>query len=279
MFPSPGSAARPPLEPLQPPLEARPKLPRLLPGAASRRGPHMQGAARGARWSAATALGSARVRLQRAARRGAGRGGARRPGGGRRSGGKRGVQVRMATGGGGGRRARASPSVRASPRPAALDSPPRARSQDPSHLSSWPSAPERAKQHLWNEGRAGEKGEGEEGGQRRRGGGRGGGSELERGGGAGEVTRAGRRQLGGVLSLPGWRAERSELRQPQRLKHSSDFPAGGNGCGTSRALSGGEPRLRPVPGAEAAPPGAFSWERAQQLRLESAHQGRGDSKG
>lgn len=77
MSPSPGSAARPPLEPLQPPLEARPKLPRLLPGAASRRGPHMQGAARGARWSAATALGSARVRLQRAARRGAGRGGAR----------------------------------------------------------------------------------------------------------------------------------------------------------------------------------------------------------
>ncbi|CAN0486534.1 unnamed protein product, partial [Rangifer tarandus platyrhynchus] len=40
----------------------------------------MQGAARGARWSAATALGSARVRLQRAARRGAGRGGARRAG-------------------------------------------------------------------------------------------------------------------------------------------------------------------------------------------------------
>lgn len=80
MSPSPGSATWPLLEPLQPPLEARPKLPRLLPGAASRRGPHMQGAARGARWSAATALGSARVRLQRAARRGAGRGGARRAG-------------------------------------------------------------------------------------------------------------------------------------------------------------------------------------------------------
>lgn len=234
MFPSPGSAARPPLEPLQPPLEARPKLPRLLPGAASRRGPHMQGAARGARWSAATALGSARVRLQRAARRGAGRGGARRPGGGRRSGGKRGVQVRMATGGGGGRRARASRSVRASPRPAALDSPPRARSQDPSHLSSWPSAPERAKQHLWNEGRAGEKGEGEEGGQRRRGGGARGRERAGEGRGRGRGDSGWQAPIGGRAE-PAWLAggeERApaaaeaeaQLGFPGRWKRLRDLP-------------------------------------------------------
>lgn len=49
--------------------------------------------------------------------------------------------------------------------------------------------------------------------------------------------------------------------------------------GTSRALSGREARLRPVPGAEGAPPVAFSGMRAQELRLKSAQQGKGDSEG
>lgn len=47
MSPSPEWSARPPLEPLPPPLDARPKLPRLLAGAAGRRWPHMQGGGAG----------------------------------------------------------------------------------------------------------------------------------------------------------------------------------------------------------------------------------------
>lgn len=78
--PNPGWSARPPLEPLPPPLDARPKLPRLLAGAAGRRWPHMQGGGAGR-----SVVGGhcARLRLRspparRAPRKGAGRGGARR---------------------------------------------------------------------------------------------------------------------------------------------------------------------------------------------------------
>lgn len=51
-----------------------------------------------------------------------------------------------------------------------------------------------------------------------------------------------------------------------------------DGSRTSRALSELEARLRPVRGAEAAPPVAFSGVRAPDLLLlDSAQQGKGDS--
>ncbi|XP_017895352.1 PREDICTED: laforin-like [Capra hircus] len=134
----------------------------------------MQGAARGARWSAATALGSARVRLQRAARRGAGRGGARRAG--------RGEEER---------------------------------------------GPARGAGPAGSRGRRGPESKGESGGAR-----------LPSAGGSGLAAP---RPLAGSL-----------LTSPARQV--------GDGGGTSRALTGREPRLRPVRGAEAAPPVAFSRE-------------------
>lgn len=133
-------------------------------------------------------------------------------GGGRMSGGKRGVQVRLATGRGGGWSAGESRSARASPRPAALDSLPRARSQDPSHLFSSPSAPERAKRHLWNEGRPGEKEEGKEGGQRRRGVGRRARAREGRGRGRGDSGGRAGASWGACGTEPGWRAGRREFR-------------------------------------------------------------------
>lgn len=276
MSPSPGSTARPLLEPLQPPLEERPKLPRLLPGTASRRGPHMQGAARGTRWSAATALGSACVRLQRAVRRGAGRGGARRAGRGEDERG----QARGAgpTGHGGrrGRRAGESGSVRTSPPLAARDSPPRVRWLDP--LTS------PARQVRWRErsDTCGMKGGQEGRGRGRRAGrggagwGWGGGRELERGGGAGRGDWGGRERVGGRAELNrageqgGASSAAAETGRTARISRQVEDRGG-----TSRAFL--EARLRPVQGTEAILPVAFSGVHAQDLRLEYAHQKRGDS--
>lgn len=114
-------------------------------------------------------------------------------------------------------------------------------------------------------------------------GGGGGGRELEGGGGAGEVPRAGGRagaSWGACKAERGWRVEGSELSQPPRLKAQLGFPgrwrtaagppAPSLGGSSGSDLFRAQRRLRPR---------LFPGVRAQELRLESAHQGKGDSKG